>query len=126
ESIIPRSAAAKNIVITSYAGAFSQILTNLVQNSVIHGFENKNSGEIKITLSNLKNKIVLTYKDNGAGIKKEHIEKIYNPFFTTKRNEGGSGLGLNIVYNIVTRRLRGDIELKDSSKGVFFIIEIPS
>eukprot|EP01022_Parablepharisma_sp_SALTPOND_P010039 TRINITY_DN14141_c0_g1_i1.p1 TRINITY_DN14141_c0_g1~~TRINITY_DN14141_c0_g1_i1.p1 ORF type:complete len:472 (-),score=53.00 TRINITY_DN14141_c0_g1_i1:1621-2883(-) len=115
----------KDVVIKSYPGAFSQILTNLIQNSLIHGFENKDSGEIKITLSKLKNSIVLTYKDDGEGIKKEFRDKIYNPFFTTKRNEGGSGLGLNILYNIITRKLEGSIELKDSSNGVFFIIEIP-
>jgi signal transduction histidine kinase len=116
----------REVAIKSYPGAFSQILTNLIQNSLVHGFENRENGEIKITLSKLKNSIILTYKDDGDGIKKEYFDKIYNPFFTTKRNEGGSGLGLNIVYNIITRKLGGSIELKESSKGVFFIIEIPS
>ncbi len=68
----------------------------------------------------------LIYQDNGRGIEKENLKKIFDPFFTTNRENGGSGLGLNIVYNIITNGLNGKIKaISQSNKGLKFIIVIP-
>lgn len=114
-----------NIIIDSYPGSFSQIITNFITNSVNHGFENIKKGTICIEAEVNNNELVLTYKDTGKGIEKENLSKIFDPFFTTKRNKGGTGLGLNIIYNIVTTNLKGSIICKSEiNKGVEFIITI--
>ena len=99
----------KSIKIYSCPGSFSQIITNLILNSIMHGFANKKGGDItiKVTLDNKKLKII--YTDNGKGIKEENLGKIFDPFFTTNRSNGGTGLGLNIIYNMVTSTLKGSI-----------------
>jgi len=112
--------------INSYPGAFSQILTNLIMNSIIHGFKEAEVGSIIINLKKENDNLYISYKDNGKGIKKEYINKIFDPFFTTNRDNGGSGLGLNIIYNIVTSRLKGKITCKSIEKeGVEFLIVLP-
>ena len=109
----------------SFPGAFSQILTNLMMNSIIHGFENSEGGLITIDVSLNDQLLRIDYSDNGKGISNEHVSKIFDPFFTTNRNKGGSGLGLNIVYNIVTSQLNGKIHCtSELEKGTKFTIEI--
>jgi len=100
----------ENLEITSYPGALSQILSNFLINSTIHGYPNQDIGIILIKIEVIGQAIKLTYTDDGAGISVENISKIFNPFFTTNRESGGSGLGLNIIYNIVMNRLNGKIE----------------
>jgi PAS domain S-box-containing protein len=99
----------EDIVIYSYPGAISQIVTNLILNSLTHAFEGNDSGKIFINASIKDGSVLLDYEDNGCGLSDEAINKIYDPFFTTKRGQGGSGLGMNIVYNLVTQRLLGAI-----------------
>ena len=116
----------EDLDIESYPGAFSQIITNLVMNSLVHGFEHKEQGEILLSISHEGNTLWLTYQDNGKGIPPEHLSKIFDPFFTTKRGQGGSGLGLNIVYNLVTQKLHGAITCESiSAQETRFIIRIP-
>lgn len=108
------------------AGALVQIITNLVMNSIIHGFENMPVGKITITVEAQNNNINLCYEDNGCGITKEAIKKLFEPFYTTKRGMGGSGLGTHLVYNLVTQSLNGHISV--SSKlgvGLKYNIEFP-
>jgi signal transduction histidine kinase len=107
-------------------GAYSQIVTNLVMNSVTHAFEDMEAGHIGITVSEEPEGLLLRYSDDGKGIVAEHLEKIFDPFFTTKRGAGGSGLGLHIVYNLVTQALGGAIACSSTpGKGVVFEIHIP-
>ena len=107
-------------------GAFAQVMTNLIMNSLIHAYENEEEGKILIEVSNSKKKVSVIYADDGRGIPKEHLTKIFNPFFTTKRGQGGTGLGLNIVYNIVYKTLGGKIHCKSKEgKGTTFHIEFP-
>ena len=119
----------EDITITSYPGAFAQIFTNLIVNSLMHGFEEKAIGDGKITIEVVKGKDVLMiyYSDNGIGMDQDIIKKIFDPFFTTKRGvAGGSGLGMHIVFNIVTRKLNGTISCNSSpGKGVIFTLSIP-
>ena len=110
---------------TINAGAFSQVLSNLIINSVKHGFENIDKGEITIEIIEQKNSYVLKFSDNGIGVNKEDMEQLFDPFFTTKRSEGGSGLGTHLVYNLVTTSLKG--KLKASSKvgeGLVYLIKL--
>ncbi len=117
----------EDIFIYSCPGSFSQIITNFVMNSIIHGFKHKQNGIIAISIKEDKENILLIYKDNGKGIKDEDLKKIYNPFFTTNRNHGGSGLGLNIVYNIITTTLEGKITCDSKEgEGVTFTVTMPT
>ncbi len=110
----------------TYPGSISQVLTNLLMNSMTHGFENVEEGRISIECSKMYEQLIIDYYDNGIGIDPKNNEKIFNPFFTTKRNEGNTGLGLNIVFNIVTQQLAGDIKLvNDKKDGVHFRIVLP-
>ncbi|MBN2442779.1 MAG: substrate-binding domain-containing protein [Spirochaetales bacterium] len=116
----------RDIIFDSYPGPFSQIITNLVMNSLLHGYNKHESGNLSLTLTSEDNKITLTYSDDGKGIPASHMEKIFDPFFTTKRNQGGTGLGLHLLYNIVTQTFGGSV--KCSSKpdaGTTFTIILP-
>jgi signal transduction histidine kinase len=116
----------ENLEIISSPGAFSQIITNLFMNSLIHGFDGMEKGIVDIKISVENNTLLLFYQDNGVGIDKKNLEKIFDPFFTTKRNQGGAGLGMHIVYNLVHQTLNGLIECKSSpGKGIQFMIKIP-
>ncbi|MBN1411564.1 MAG: substrate-binding domain-containing protein [Spirochaetales bacterium] len=115
-----------NLVLLSYPGAFSQIITNLVMNSLSHAFSEIDQGEISFSFAVLDTDLFFTYTDNGMGIEKKYVDKIFNPFFTTKRNEGGTGLGLHLVYNIVNQTLSGHIYCKsEPGKGTTFVIILP-
>ncbi|MDY6991453.1 MAG: PAS domain S-box protein, partial [Pseudomonadota bacterium] len=120
--------------INSYPGAFSQIITNLVINSLIHGFGEQTNGHIMIgvtktqlsTLPEAPSGLLIRYSDDGQGIAAETLSHIFEPFFTTNRQGGGSGLGLHIVYNLVTHQLKGSIHCESEwGHGSCFIIEIP-
>jgi len=116
-----------DIVIDSYPGAYSQIVTNLIMNSITHAYSKGEKGTISIELSQQDSNVHLIYKDDGKGILEENLSKIFEPFFTTNRQEGGTGLGLNIVYNIVTSNLNGTIMCASKEgDGVEFRLVIPS
>lgn len=115
----------KNIELNSYPGAYSQIITNLVLNSIRHGYKEKEKGNILIEIINTSDFLQLKYKDDGNGISKSNLEKIFDPFFTTNREKGGTGLGLNIIYNIVSSKLKGNLICKsEENRGVEFIMTI--
>ncbi|MDR2452033.1 MAG: HAMP domain-containing histidine kinase, partial [Candidatus Accumulibacter sp.] len=114
------------LLINTMPGALSQIITNFVTNSLLHGFDEGQEGEITITAKSEKQVTVLTYADNGKGIARENIDRVFDPFFTTARGKGGSGLGLHLVYNIVTRNLGGSITASSvPGEGVTFIMTLP-
>lgn len=116
-----------NLIINSFPGAFSQLITNFVMNSLTHGFKNTDTGSIAIDVEVISDKISFRYSDNGVGISQEDLGKIYEPFFTTNRQAGDSGLGLNIVYNVVTVSLGGTIECTSTEGGgTVFHVEIPN
>ncbi len=112
--------------IDSKPGPINQILINLIMNSLIHAFEHTDHGTINITVRVEQNRCQIRYKDNGSGVP-EHIKKrIFDPFVTTKRGEGGSGLGMHLVYNLVTQALNGKISLESSlGEGVDILFDFP-
>ncbi|MGE4295107.1 MAG: sensor histidine kinase [Campylobacterales bacterium] len=117
----------ENISADTYAGAFSQVVTNLVTNSLAHAYDNDQRGVIKMSVTQRGDRLQLLYRDDGKGIAPEHLPKIFDPFFTTKRGQGGSGLGLNIIYNIVTKTLGGNIRAEsEPGKGVLFTVDFPA
>ncbi|MBL4942163.1 MAG: HAMP domain-containing histidine kinase [Colwellia sp.] len=100
----------ENIKVNTYPGPIYQIISNLINNSVLHGFELQEEGNIDISVSLTEQTITLYYLDDGIGMSDVMLKKIYDPFVTSKRNQGGSGLGMNIVYNLVTQVLEGEID----------------
>ena len=112
-----------DIKLNSYAGSYSQIITNLIMNSLIHGFKDDEKGNIFINVEKTANELKIIYKDTGCGISEKNLKKIFDPFFTTNRDNGGSGLGLNIIYNIIISTLGGSITCNSQeNNGVEFII----
>ena len=101
---------AQGIVMHSYPGAISQIMTNLIQNALLHAFPPGESGMVAIQATEEAGEVEIIVRDNGMGISPEIINKIFDPFFTTKRNDGGTGLGLFIIHNLVRNQLQGRIE----------------
>jgi signal transduction histidine kinase len=115
------------LYLNSYPGAFSQIITNLVMNTLLHAYAPNQSGQIMLTFQQYEHQIVFEYEDDGQGIPPENLGKVFEPFFTTKRGQGGSGLGLHIVYNLVTQKLGGSIQCQSHpGKGTKFIITLLS
>ncbi len=116
----------KSILLDSYPGVFSQIFSNLILNSIAHGFEESEDNNIEIS-AYVEDGLHILYKDNGMGITDEVAKKIFDPFFTTKRGQGGSGLGMNIIYNLITQKLKGKMELlRISPHGLGFNIFLDS
>jgi C4-dicarboxylate-specific signal transduction histidine kinase len=115
------------LIIESKAGPINQILINLIMNSIIHGFEDMENGEIQIHAKLIGDtKLNIIYKDNGKGIPENLRKRIFDPFVTTKRGQGGSGLGMHLVYNLVTQGLNGSISINSTDEeGVEFQIIFP-
>ncbi len=110
-----------------FAGGLAQILTNLIINALIHAFDGVAAGTIAVTArADDADNIELAVADDGNGIAAEHVAHIFEPFFTTRRGSGGSGLGLHIVYNIVTQRLGGTITVESTvGTGTRFVLLFP-
>jgi PAS domain S-box-containing protein len=115
------------IKLDSYPGSLAQVVTNLTTNAITHGYGESEKGVICIEVSSLDDeKVLITFTDNGRGISEGNIDKVFEPFFTTRRGSGGTGLGLNIVHNIMTSILGGRIWVESEvGKGTVFSIELP-
>jgi signal transduction histidine kinase len=114
------------LTITSKPGPINQIIINLILNSITHGFENREHGIITIQIAVANNMLNINYQDDGKGIAPSIINKVFEPFTTTKRGSGGSGLGLHLVYNLVTQALGGEISFSSEvDQGVNFKINLP-
>jgi signal transduction histidine kinase len=101
----------------SYPGPYGQVLTNLFLNSVAHAFPDGKPGAVDIQVrASGKDNVEILFSDNGCGMSLDVRRRAFDPFFTTRRDQGGTGLGLHIVYSIVTNRLGGRLDL-DSSPG---------
>ncbi|NLV97478.1 MAG: response regulator [Desulfovibrionales bacterium] len=111
----------------SYPGAVMQIVVNLVSNSLVHGFIDQQPGEIFLTVSLVSDtQVRIVYRDTGVGMAEEQKERLYDPFYTTQRGADRAGLGMHIVYNLITQTLKGTIHLQASpGQGVLFTLMLP-
>lgn len=114
------------IVMDSYPGTLEQVLTNLIDNAIIHGAEGRSDCVVTIAAARQGRYATLTVTDNGNGIPAENRDRIFDPFFTTQLGKGGSGLGLSIVYGLVTGLLGGHIAVESiAGQGTTFALELP-
>lgn len=115
-----------SIELDSYPGALSQVLTNLIINAMVHGFDGIDQGTISIICMCNDHRVQIIFSDDGQGIPPDILRKIFDPFFTTRRGRGGSGLGLHLVHNLVTSTLGGRIDVQSGlGVGTTFILLLP-
>jgi len=119
-------APAEALQMDSYPGALGQILTNLISNALTHAFAGRPDGHIAVTTQAGPDSVRISITDNGNGIDSASLQRIFDPFFTTRLGKGGSGLGLYIVYNLVTRTLGGQIDVQSTpGTGTRFTLALP-
>lgn len=107
-------------------GHFSQIITNLIMNALMHAFCEEENGKLIIEAKVEQNRLYIRFYDNGKGIPKEYLSKIFEPFFTTARGKGGSGLGLSVIYNLITQNMGGSIRCEsEENQGTNFYFNFP-
>lgn len=124
--VLPVLRGPERLQVSSYPSALIQVLTNLLMNSALHAFEGNTSPEITIDVADEGAVWTLSYADNGVGVAPAMHQRIFEPFFTTRRGRGGTGLGLNIVYTLVTQRLGGSLVFwSDAEAGLRFRLELP-
>lgn len=100
------------IVMDSFPGALGQVVTNLIANAMKHGFDGRSDGKMRLLTSRTgEHDVLICFEDDGVGITETNLKRVFDPFFTTKLGQGGSGLGMNIVYNLVTEVLGGSIDI---------------
>lgn len=113
------------LLLYSYPGVFSQIITNLVNNSLLHAYHPGDSGTISIRAATEGQTLLLSYQDDGSGMPAEVLSRIFDPFFTTKRTTG-TGLGMHIVHNLVVQKLHGRIDVSsEEGRGFSCRLRIP-
>jgi len=116
----------ESIEIYSHPGAIAQILFNLIINSIIHGFEGITHGVIEIKVHLEQQNLHINYQDNGRGVTSAALSKLFDPFYTTKADQGGTGLGTHIINNLVLDTLNGTIDASsEEGKGLSYLIIIP-
>ncbi len=117
----------EGIEMDSYPGPLEQVLINFVNNSLVHAFEGQEQGVMHLSAHRIDaDRVLIEFRDNGGGIATKNLDRIFDPFFTTKMGQGGTGLGLNISYNIITSLLGGNISVaSEPGMGTVFSIQIP-
>jgi signal transduction histidine kinase len=116
-----------DITLDSYPGAYGQVLTNLIFNAFTHGFTDGPGGHVLVKAHRLgMEHVEITFSDDGSGIPEEVQRHVFDPFFTTRRAQGSTGLGLYIVHNLMTQRLGGRITLASApGKGTTICMTLP-
>lgn len=118
----------EGIHMDGYPGPLEQVITNLLGNSLLHAFEGRHHGRVTLSaeVDAAQQIVTLRYEDNGVGIRPDALHRVFEPFFTTKLGHGGSGLGLYIVYNLVTGVLGGNVEISSQpGEGTRFTMTLP-
>jgi signal transduction histidine kinase len=111
----------------SFPGPYGQVLTNLIFNAVTHGFTARPGGQMLIKARRLGlDQVEITFADDGSGMPEDVRRRVFDPFFTTRRAQGSTGLGLYIVHNLVTQQLGGRITLASApGKGTTICMTLP-
>ncbi len=113
-------------MIEGYREAYQKIISNLVSNSILHGFSTVTEGKIDIKVASHNGELCIYYTDDGAGMSEQNLSKLFEPFFTTKRSEGMVGLGSHIIYNLVVQKLHGTIHCKSElGQGCKYQMKFP-
>ena len=116
----------EDITMDSFPGPIEQIVTNLINNCILHAFDEDQPGNMTLTAEMQEHQVKIEFADDGRGIPEHYLNRIFDPFFTTKLGRGGTGLGLNIVHNIVKKMLGGQIEVSSAAgSGTSFAILLP-
>lgn len=116
----------RHVQLDGYPGALAQVVTNLLVNALTHAFALAEPGLIRLGGQSEGDHLELIFEDNGCGISAEQLPHIFEPFFTTRRGSGGSGLGLHVVYNLVTKRMGGQIAVTSTpGQGTRFSLRLP-
>lgn len=124
--VIPKIEGDETITMNSLPGVLTQIVSNLVMNSINHAFAQQPNPEITIRFYQQQDNIILEYLDNGCGVAPALHHKIFEPFYTTKRGQGGSGLGLNLVFNLMKQKLNGQLLFESEiGQGVHYTFTLP-
>ena len=114
------------VIVQGYAGDLESVFTNLVANSLQHGFKGRTHGSIHIQVVQQENTVRMVYTDDGKGLTDEAGKRIFDPFFTTDM-QSGMGLGMHLVYNLITQRMGGSISVDMTcSSGIRFLMEVPT
>lgn len=116
----------EGLAIDGYPGLLGQVLVNLINNAIAHAFAGRDRGTIRIEADGDGGRVRIRVADDGAGIPDEAKPRVFEPFFTTRMGSGGSGLGLNIVYNAVRNAMGGEVRFESEfGKGTTFYIDLP-
>ncbi len=116
----------QGLSLNSHPGALQQVLTNLIGNSLIHGFDGREGGTIRIEAHGTQQEVFIRYEDDGCGMAVETARRIYEPFYTTKLGQGGTGLGMHISHTLVHEVLGGGIEVHSApGQGTRFEMQLP-
>ena len=116
----------KTLQMNSLPGVLTQVISNLVMNSVRHAFEGVSNPTIHITVKDHGEEVDIVYTDNGVGVPPDLHQRIFEPFYTSKRGKGGSGLGLNLAFNLVHQKLQGQLKFdSDRNQGVIVTLTLP-
>ena len=118
---------APNLTLVTYPGHLEEILENLIQNALIHGFDDVPAGSINVSATPSEDRrVTLIVADNGRGIAPENLKRVFDPFFTTRLGQGGSGLGLHMAYSLITGVLGGNIDVASTpGVGTQFTLTLP-
>ena len=117
---------ASDIAMDSYPGPLGQVVINLINNAYLHAFDDKSPGLFTIAARADSEWVNLTFKDNGKGISAETLKHMFEPFFSTKIGKGGTGLGMSIVENLVTKTLGGYVTVRSTPDvGTEVAVRIP-
>ncbi|OOE43234.1 ATP-binding protein, partial [Salinivibrio kushneri] len=124
--VAPEVSGERGILMYSLPGVVTQVISNLVMNSINHAFDETDNPTITIEFERQEDHLYLCYQDNGCGIEPSLHHRIFEPFYTSKRGRGGSGLGLNLVFNLVKQKLGGELQFESApGQGVKFMFLIP-
>jgi signal transduction histidine kinase len=114
------------IAMDSYPGPLGQVFINFISNALVHAFSQPGGQMLLAASTPEPGRVLIVFSDNGAGIAPENLARIFDPFFTTRMGQGGSGLGLNVAWNIVTSLLKGTIRVDSTpGQGTRFTLDLP-
>ena len=115
-----------DVKLDSYPGPLDQVLMNLIQNAVLHAYPGGGPGRIRLSATVDGGWVCIVVEDFGVGIPPANLSRVFDPFFTTRLGQGGTGLGLHIVHNIVTGTLGGEIDVQsEPGRGTRFLLRLP-